>query len=178
MDLSLSYICSLFIQLSEESKLDSIEAQTPRDKFIVFLNNYYFKEGNLFKVNYNYAKTEPLLSEIEEKILYSSIQRSFKVINVRYTYNNRESLKNINLDIKIDNIENLYQVLSILYLLIKGYSIEENDTSIIIKTPSNNIRTINWNQGWYCDCKSYEDRKTCLHVKAIDIYLKHRINLS
>lgn len=182
MNLSFSYLLTVFVNLSKQPIKDEIEVTDKYGKFISFLNDTYLKP-NYADLELEHASqyTPETLEEVENNILHCNITTEFKTVSLTYAYNSDKTFQGqaiYKLDITVNDAIKLYEVLSTIYCLIKGYKVEEIDDSIIVTTPTNNKRTIRYNQNWYCDCNAYTNYYMCEHIRIANTYFKHRLNLN
>jgi hypothetical protein len=182
MSLSFSYLLTVFVNLSKQPIEDKIKITNRHEKFLVFLNDVYLKNDYPdLKIQYHSKYTPETLEHIEENILHCNITTEFKTIHLNYAYNTDKTFQGNRLysvDILTKDGAKLYEVLTAIDCLIRGYKIEELDDTIIITTPTNNKRTIRYNQSWYCDCNEYSNYYTCQHIKLANTYLSHRLEFN
>lgn len=168
--------------MSKQPIRNEIEITDKYGEFISFLNDIYL-EPNYPDLELEHASqyTPEILENVENNILHCGITTEFKTIHLNYTYNTDKTFQGPQLhkiDITVKDGAKLYEVLTTIDCLIRGYQIEELDDTIIITTPTNNKRTIRYNQSWYCDCNEYNNYYTCQHIKLANTYLNHRINFN
>lgn len=181
MSLSFSYLLTVFANLSQQPIKGEIKITNRHEKFLVFLNDTYLKNDYPdLRIQYHSKYTIETLDYIESQILHCHHTIEFKTLNLTYVYNNDNTVINnlCKVSFTFKNDTKLYEVLSTIYYLIKGYQIEELEDSLIVTTPTNNKRTIRYNQSWYCDCNEYNNYYTCQHIKLVNTYLNHRIEFN
>jgi hypothetical protein len=182
MSLSFSYLLTVFVNLSKQPIRNEIEVTDKYGKFISFLNDTYLKP-NYPDLELEHASqyTTETLEEVENNILHCNITTEFKTVYLTYAYNSDKTFQgpqSHKVDITVKDGAKLYEMLTAIDCLIRGYKIEECNDGIIITTPTNNKRTIRYNQSWYCDCNEYSNYYTCQHIKLANTYLSHRLEFN
>jgi hypothetical protein len=182
MNLSFPYLLTVFINLAKQPIKGEIKITNRYEKFLLFLNDTYLENDYPdLKIQFHSQYTKESLEIVEDNILHCNMTTEFKTVHLTYAYNNDKTFQgpqSHKVDLTVKDGVKLYEVLSTMYCLIQGYQIEELDDSIIVTTPTNNKRTIRYNQNWYCDCNTYTNFYTCEHVKIANTYLNHRINFN
>lgn len=179
MNLSFSHLLTIFVILTKHKPKSENNISSKIEKFILFLNQTYI-EKKYPQLRGLHFTTVEILQSIEDSILISNITTQFKVIQLKYTYYEDSKKQSVTYteDILVKDAALLYEVLTTIYCLIKGFKIEETEDNIVVTTPTNNRRTIRYNNGWYCDCSMYNNYHTCSHIKLANTYLKHRIEFN